>query len=275
MTKLLLVDFSNTLMRNFFAMKSLSHDGIPTGGVFGFLKTLSIHSSKYKIDKIIVCYDKAPYFRSKFFPEYKSGRGKMEEELRMHINKNAEWTSKALDICGIPRWSISGFEADDLIALLVKKNRKGSTTVLSNDSDMHQLLRPNEKLKFSTSKGLFGYSDFKNKYEDIEPKDIVELTALSGSHNDVPGIHRVGEVTALKMLLDRSKYADKYLEHKKLIKRNKKLIQLPTKLVPLPVIPRFRHGYCNERRLIIHCRKIGIDVNNSMLFGLSRLSDVH
>jgi len=271
---LLLVDFNNTLIRSYFALQSLQHNGIPTGGIYGFLKTVSIHSSKYKIDRIVVCHDRGPYFRKKFYSGFKESRSSMDTNLAEHLNLNKKWAREALDICGIPQWEVKGFEADDLIAYLVKANKRNSMIVLSNDSDMFQLLKKKRDIQFSTNKGLFGYKQFQEKYPNLSSKQYVEMQALAGNHNDVPGIPRVGEITALKWMNDRARFAAKFEEHKNLVARNTKLLTLPTTLVKAPPIPDLRHSECNERKLIRFCGKLGIDLSNSMLYGLSRLGDI-
>jgi len=76
---LLLIDFSNTVIRSLAVHQQLSFNDIPTGGLFGFVNQLANVVNMYKPDKILVCKDQPPYYRSKLYPEYKANRKKNTE----------------------------------------------------------------------------------------------------------------------------------------------------------------------------------------------------
>jgi hypothetical protein len=104
----------------------------------------------------------------------------------------------------------------------------------------------------------------------ITPEQHMLMTALMGSHNDVEGIHRVGEKTALQIVTTPARlrtYREKYAE---LIERNLALIKLPHADFPysecIPV-----HDEFKPRDLYRSLGRYDIDVTGSMVNAFEQL----
>src|SRR5690606_8528637 len=79
-----------------------------------------------------------PSFRKELYPDYKANRETAPEDLV----KQFPLIQEAVDALGIPRISVDGFEADDVIATLaVKAGAEGrEVTIISGDKDLMQLV---------------------------------------------------------------------------------------------------------------------------------------
>ncbi|MCB1938112.1 MAG: DNA polymerase I, partial [Rhodocyclaceae bacterium] len=87
MPTLLLVDGSSYLFRAFHAMPDLRNAaGEPTGAVYGVLNMLRRLDADYKADYRACVFDaKGKTFRDEWFPDYKSNRPPMPEDLAAQI----------------------------------------------------------------------------------------------------------------------------------------------------------------------------------------------
>lgn len=79
-------------------------------------------------------HDSPPYWRSTLLPEYKANRGKKEEDLMSYLSV----FKRAVNSFGIP-----GYEADDIVASIVKLYPRRKTLLCTVDSDWLQLLSEN------------------------------------------------------------------------------------------------------------------------------------
>lgn len=283
MSTLLIIDFNNTVIRSLAVNKDLSWEGVPTGGIFGFVTQVTARIHEYAPDHLLVCSDKPPYLRKDIFPDYKKKPPKVaitEEEKEQKeqyfeaLQLNLEYSRTFLEIINVPIWQLKGLEADDLIAYIIrnKVNEYDKIIVLSNDDDLNQLLiYPN--VYFHKRKKQYGYDEFKEDHPYAEPADWVQLSALSGTHNAVPGIHRVGLKTAAKILSDPSKRRKTMLEHKALYERNLKLIQLPYPFYQKPVrLPTLATPVLIERDLMSFLNSLGIQYTGRMMEAFSEYS---
>ena len=146
MAKLLLVDGNSIINRAFFAVigraPMTAPDGTPTGAVNGFFNTLLSVKDEYQPDRICVLFDlKAPTFRHKMYPDYKAQRKGMMPELSAQMPV----TKELLDLMGIKRMEMEGYEADDLIGTLslLGKQQGDEVFILSGDHDDFQLIDDN------------------------------------------------------------------------------------------------------------------------------------
>lgn len=265
--KLLVVDYLNTIIRSLAVNKDLSSGELSTGGVYGFITQLSHYINKYEPDSILVCKDKRPYLRELDFPNYKINRKKSGDEVNdffQKLNENCKLVDDFLNLLNISVWSEPGFEADDLIASCIKKHNKDfdKIYILCNDNDLYQLLSY-ENVKIIKKDSLYGkkemYED--EKHPGATPELWVEITSLSGTHNNVPGIEKVGLKTALKILNNPEKLKKVMEEHFELINRNRKLIQLPYKQIDTIPISKIK---VNESVLIKFLLSIEIQYTNRM-----------
>ncbi|MBQ1223425.1 MAG: DNA polymerase I, partial [Oscillospiraceae bacterium] len=116
MRKLMVIDGNSIINRAFYGIRLLSNsEGVYTNALLGFLNILSRLREEEEPDGVCVCFDlKAPTFRHKMYDGYKAGRKPMPEELAMQLPLLKE----LLDAMGIPRFELSGWEADDLLGTL-------------------------------------------------------------------------------------------------------------------------------------------------------------
>ena len=211
MSKLLLVDGNSIINRAFFAVigraPMTAPDGTPTGALNGFFNTLLSVKDEIDPDKICVLFDlKAPTFRHKMYPDYKAQRKGMMPELsaQMPIAK------EILDLIGIKRMEMEGYEADDLIGTLslLGANQGDKVFILSGDHDDFQLIDDNVSVILPQSgKGkpprvLFDREMFEETYK-VKPEVFVYVKALMGDNSDnIKGVEKVGEKTAFKLIAD-------------------------------------------------------------------------
>lgn len=228
-TGLLIVDFSNTLMRSLAVNSKLSFNNQSTGGFYGVVSQLVSRIIEGSPTHIVFCMDTKPYKRSEVYPEYKQNR-KNKPHWYPSIPHNKEILLQFLDLCKIPVLSEVGLEADDLIAKLVKHYAPlfNYISILSNDDDLFQLL-DYSNVTLLRSKTSVTKANFKDEYPGLDPQDWIYVTAMTGTHNNVSGIPGCGPKTALKWALQRKLgiFEEKVVKNKELIEQNIKLIQLP------------------------------------------------
>ena len=211
MAKLLLVDGNSIINRAFFAVigraPMTAPDGTPTGAVNGFFNTLLSVKDEYQPDRICVLFDlKAPTFRHKMYPDYKAQRKGMMPELSAQMPVAKE----LLDLMGIKRMEMEGYEADDLIGTLslLGKQQGDQVFILSGDHDDFQLIDDQVSVILPQSgKGkpprvLFNREMFEDTY-GVKPEVFVYVKALMGDNSDnIKGVEKVGEKTAFKLIAD-------------------------------------------------------------------------
>lgn len=264
---LLLVDFSNTLWKGMFVNSGLSHNGIFTGGLYGFVSQLSRLVSELQTQNVLVCDDSKPYLRSDAFPQYKAGRS-TDPEMAKAGAVSRRLALEFLDAAGVPFWKVSGYEADDLLYCAVRRyrNRFRRIVVRSSDSDLFQIfeLGGRAMVAFDRGRGTKGaerylISDFRAEY-DIAPAQWPEVLSLMGTHNAVPGIQGVGPKTALKIV--RSGEFEEWNEG--VVPRNLKLIRLPYDRKILNTRPPGTRVRFNYRKVVGLLSKHGIKVSGNM-----------
>ncbi len=81
--KAILIDGNSILFRMFYGVRTMtSSKGVPTNGIFGFVKLLQQIQNEMQPDYLAAAFDMAqPTFRHQRYDAYKAGRDKMPEEL--------------------------------------------------------------------------------------------------------------------------------------------------------------------------------------------------
>ncbi|QKW35383.1 DNA polymerase I [Actinomadura sp. NAK00032] len=209
--RLLLLDGHSLAYRAFFALpveNFSTTDGQPTNAVYGFTSMLINVLRDEQPTHIAVAFDRSePTFRHEQYVEYKAGRQKTPDEFRSQVSLIFE----VLDALRIPRMSVAGFEADDIIATLsVQATEAGmETLVVTGDRDAFQLVDEHVTILYPVR----GVSELARmdpaaveaKY-GVPPERYRELAALVGESSDnLPGVPGVGPKTAAKWL---TKYGD-------------------------------------------------------------------
>ncbi|MBV7486745.1 DNA polymerase I [Bordetella sp. BOR01] len=197
---LLLVDGSSYLYRAFHAMPDLRNaQGDPTGALYGVVNMLRKLVSDHKADYAACIFDaRGKTFRDDLYPDYKSHRPPMPEDLAAQI----EPIHQAVRALGWPVLAIEGVEADDIIGTLARQaSEQGVHTIVSTgDKDLAQLVDPHVTLVNTMSGEVLDEPGVRNKF-GVPPERIVDYLMLVGDTVDnVPGVAKVGPKTAVKWL---------------------------------------------------------------------------
>lgn len=248
---LLVFDLNNLLYKGVHVHRLLKSGPYSTGGLFGFVLQFAAQVSLYKPEDVVVCCDAPPYIRGQMFPNYKDRNRKTTPGdllARKIADENRVWIHEFLSILNILDWSHPGLEADDCmdnIAEYYGKDYK-KVVIVSNDSDLYQLFRFGNVLLHRGRVGKYSQEQFSKDFPGITPKEWVKITAISGTHNAVPGIPGYGITKAFKMYKS-AKYLQFFIENKNILERNEDLIRLPIKEVTPPEI---RKPKIVERKII-------------------------
>lgn len=201
MEKLVLIDGNSLLNRAFYATPLFTtSDGLPTNGVFGFVKLMLKIIDDKKPTHFAVAFDlHAPTFRHQMYDGYKAGRKPMPDELarQMPVLKDV---LRAMDIkiC-----EMKGYEADDVIGTLAKKFQI-QTYIYTGDRDSYQLVDDTTSVCY-TRKGVsdileLSIENFKDE-TGLTPTQVIDLKALMGDKSDnIPGVAGVGEKSAMSLI---------------------------------------------------------------------------
>lgn len=203
----LLVDGMALLFRGYYAtayrhqwMKT--SQGIPTNGVYQFLRYFLGATHTFQPKYVICCWDMGSQtFRNQIYRDYKANRPAPPKELIPQF----ELVKEVVSAFDIPNIGIENYEADDCIGTLAHDFKKQhEVLILSGDQDLLQLVDSNISVALM-KKGMGNYDVYhqRNFYEKkgLEPKQIIDMKALVGDPADhYPGVKGIGEKTALKLL---------------------------------------------------------------------------
>lgn len=119
--------------------------GEPTGALYGVVNMLRKLVQDHKAEYAVCVFDaRGKTFRDDLFPDYKSHRPPMPEDLAAQI----EPIHEAVRALGWPLLAIEGVEADDIIGTLARQaSAQGIDTIVSTgDKDLAQLVDPHVTL---------------------------------------------------------------------------------------------------------------------------------
>ena len=198
--RLYLVDGSSYLYRAFHALPNLTNSrGEPTGALLGVANMLRRLLNEEQPEHIAVVFDaKGPTFRHERYPEYKSNRPPMPDELRGQVEAILELT----ELLGLPLLQVEGVEADDVIGTLARQAEEaGMECIISTgDKDMAQLVTDHTTLTNTMTATDMDRGGVKEKF-GVRPDQIADLLALTGDKSDnIPGVEKCGPKTAAKWL---------------------------------------------------------------------------
>ncbi|CAM4359481.1 DNA polymerase I [Bordetella tumbae] len=173
--------------------------GEPTGALYGVVNMLRKLVSDHKADYAACIFDaRGKTFRDDLYPDYKSHRPPMPEDLAAQI----EPIHQAVKALGWPVLAIEGVEADDVIGTLACHATKQDihTIVSTGDKDLAQLVDSHVTLVNTMSGEVLDEPGVQNKF-GVSPERIVDYLMLIGDAVDnVPGVTKVGPKTAVKWL---------------------------------------------------------------------------
>ncbi len=196
-----IIDGSSLIYRAFHAIPATltNSKGMPTNAVYGFTQSLLKIIKDFAPEYICVSFDvKGPSFRHGIFAEYKAQRPPMPDLLSVQI-PYVKSMVRGLNVAALEK---EGFEADDLIATLVKRfSGPGvKVSIITGDKDMYQLVGENTVILDYLTAKEYGVKEVEEKF-GVGPEKIRDLMALAGDPVDnIPGVPGVGAKTAAKLL---------------------------------------------------------------------------
>ena len=199
---LYIIDIFSFIFRAYYAIRPLhAPDGTQVNAVYGVITMLKRLIDAKKPDHLVVCMESKAKktFREEIYPEYKANRGAPPEDLRPQIPLIEEFVKTY----PMPTLSVGGFEADDLIATLVKRyshKKDIDIFIVSPDKDLMQLVCENVFLYDTMKEEIMGSDAVVEKF-GVPPEKVVEVQSLCGDPTDnIPGIPGVGLKTAAKLI---------------------------------------------------------------------------
>jgi len=142
-----------------------------------------------RYEEVIIAIDAPPYKRNEKFAEYKANRVRTDDDLRVVLKASIE----DLVNDGLSVAKCHGWEADDVIATLIKSHDPYTFEVYGTDKDLLQCT--NLIVPFT--------NDVKSAEDTlgVTPEQVVDYLVLVGDSSDnIPGVKGVGQQTAKKML---------------------------------------------------------------------------
>ena len=214
MVNLVIVDGSNYIYRAYYSHKDFKNSkGEPTGAIFGFIKSMQLITKNNTCADIIVVFDtKGNTFRNNIDENYKGTRSKVPEDLKIQFPIIRE----ACDICGYSHIEDTlhekenKYEADDIIASLVKKNLYvyDNIIIYTGDKDLYQLIGTYKYNDIDHKvdvydcnlKRIITQEDIINKF-GVDSSKVSEYLMLVGDNADnISGCYGIGKVLASDLL---------------------------------------------------------------------------
>jgi DNA polymerase-1 len=201
-----LIDGNSLTYRAYFALPTdlATSSGQVTNAVYGFTSMLVNLLRDHRPDRIAVAFDTAvPTFRHRALESYKAQR---DETPALLIDQLALVT-QVLDVLGIRRIALDGFEADDVIATLATRaaDEGDHVIVVTGDRDAYQLVADPLVQVLYNKRGVSDYVLYDEagilERTGVTPDRYVDYAALRGDPSDnLPGVPGVGEKTAAKLV---------------------------------------------------------------------------
>ena len=226
MKTLTIIDTFGFFFRLFYALKGFKTSaGKSSGMVAGFANFIYSLKKDYESDYIIFALDsKGKTFRSEIDPNYKSNRQAPPPELLEQIPVCIEMIEKM----GFCAYSQEGYEADDIIASMVKfcADKDIFVRIITQDKDLYQLIKDGKVSIYSPiSKNDYNEAGCVEKY-GVKPAQIKDYLAICGDTADnIPGVKGIGAKGA-KTLLDEFGSVEEIYENLLFVRneRTKKLL---------------------------------------------------
>lgn len=204
MDTLLLVDGNALMHRAYHALPAFkTKSGIYTNIIYGFYGMLHGAIHDFQPTHVAIAFDTpAKTFRQVLNEQYQAQRPSMGDDFKSQIPILHE----LLDVSGICRRQLDGYEADDVIGTISKKANEAGMRVLilTGDKDIMQLVN-HKTFVLSPQTGitkikLYDEEAVKERL-GVMPKMIPELKGLMGDPSDnYHGAKGIGPKTAIKLL---------------------------------------------------------------------------
>lgn len=262
----MLLDCNFLAYRAFYSMGDLSHRGVKTGLLYGFLRDMLDLQDRFRTGNMIFCFDWGKSLRCLSHREYKAHRSDLSPE-EVKLKREVQRQTKLLRTEYLPAVGFrniaaqEGYEADDLIAQVAQQldPRTEEGIVVSADHDLYQLLAPHVSVYSPNKQKLITPETFTEEY-GISPSQWVDVKSIAGCTSDnIPGVVGVGEKTAIKFLTGKLKPESKkyaaIVNNNRTWRKNQHLVQLP---YPGTEPIRLRKDRVSEERWRAFCKEHGL-----------------
>ena len=213
--RVLIVDGLNLYLRAFAVNGALNDNGVPVGGLTGFLRSLAYAIREVNPTRVIVVYDGqgGSQRRRKIHPEYKANRKPGKRITRWDAFKNASEEKNAmkiqfsrlieyLDFLPINVISIDRIEADDTIAYIAHTLLDEDVTILSADQDFLQLVDERITVWSPTKKKFYTPRMVMDDY-GVPAHNFLMYKVLMGDKSDnIEGVKGLGPKKLPKIVPD-------------------------------------------------------------------------
>ncbi|HEX5610706.1 MAG TPA: DNA polymerase I [Solirubrobacterales bacterium] len=202
--QLFLIDGNSLAYRAFFALPESigTSDGRPTNAIYGLASMLVKIIDEHHPQGVVVAWDAGMSGREVTYDLYKAQRKPRPDLLR------EQWPHlmPLVEAFGYTNVKVEGYEADDVIASLVRQAREQGIEVMvvTGDRDAYQLVGEGVRV-MSTSRGItetkiYDSAAVEERY-GVPPESITDLMGLRGDTSDnIPGVPGIGEKTASQLL---------------------------------------------------------------------------
>jgi DNA polymerase-1 len=202
--ELFLIDGNSLAYRAFFALPESigTSDGRPTNAIYGLASMLVKIIDEHAPAGVVVAWDAGMSGREVTYDLYKAQRKPRPDLLR------EQWPHlmPLVEAFGYTNVKVDGYEADDVIASLVRQAREEGIPVMvvTGDRDAYQLVGEGVRV-MSTSRGITETKVYDavavvERY-GVPPERITDLMGLRGDTSDnIPGVPGIGEKTATQLL---------------------------------------------------------------------------
>lgn len=203
MEEIVLIDGTGFYYRNFFALRNLKKGEISVGGLYGYLRNiwLKLESMSKTWPETVHCFDtkSSKEKRTAIYKEYKAQRAKVTEVGFFECMNDLKEVLKGL---GAVVLQSEGLEADDIIAILVKRLRDRKIIILSDDADLWQLTEYDNVVIY-TSKSIVTKETMIRDY-GLYGREWLYVKCLMGDPSDnlMPVEPGVGLKTAIRIILE-------------------------------------------------------------------------
>ncbi len=238
---LTLIDASGFIFRAYHAIQSLSTSrGVPTNAVYGFTRMLLKTMRELQPTHLALCFDKESRTgRQEIDPTYKANRPGPPPDLIPQF----ELVRRVVQVLQVPVLEFAGWEADDVIATLVRAAREQGyrVQVVTGDKDLVQLVNDQVSLYDPMFDRHTGPKEARERF-GVAPGQMRDYLALVGDPIDnvakVPGIgpktaveliQEFGDVETLLAQVDRvkkPKTREALRSHADSLRRSKQLVSV-------------------------------------------------
>ena len=213
--RVLIVDGLNLYLRAFAVNGALNDNGVPVGGLTGFLRSLAYAIREVNPTRVIIVYDGqgGSQRRRKILPDYKANRTPGKRITRWDAFKDARAEKDAmkiqfsrlieyLDFLPVNVISIDKIEADDTIAYIAHTLLDEDVTILSADQDFLQLVDERITVWSPTKKKFYTPRMVMDDY-GVPAHNFLMYKVLMGDKSDnIEGVKGLGPKKLPKIVPD-------------------------------------------------------------------------